>query len=1014
MRTLRGNGGHRALGGGCTPPPSARSSPIPVTPVTAQSQLQDPNGNSRSCCWHRCGEPHAPTAHTGCGTQGHGAAPHRKGRQVTAPRPVTPPGAGAAGSEGPSPTAPLRPPPPQNRPTLRALLLPEGGRGRNAPRGAASADTARPFPQRSPGATPARPRPARPQPPPAGSPPARRRYLPPPARPPATRSGIRRPPEARPVAGGTPPRPARCRPCPGAPTTPSHRSAGMEGPGGKGPEGPPDAACPALRGLPPGLALGPSLCQAGATGVWCVGRALPAGALLGPPGGAGPEAAGPEWRSLVRRSPEDAAANVALGWAGGRLQLWARRHIAAGAELLYWPEEAGGAAAEERRADGGEGIAAPRGRPAVVCGAGPGGAAAGPLAGDPSVSEGVADGAAVRPVPAEVRRSVIVCFHGLQEEESTASTHEPQRAKENQRLETSSTLEANGKRKEELDEGVDPGSAGEEAEMGRKEVCPGDLDVLSPSSGVPLTPYLVGKSCQAPALASQLQKRLQDCGDRRAEQEPWQPSPSEGESVETCEEESKASKDSKPASPEHGGKGQLGEPEEQEEYAELVEGHSGSPGPPPEALSQKEMIKRRYRCGECGKAFLQLCHLKKHQFVHTGHKPFLCTECGKSYSSQENFRAHLLAHRGVRPFQCTQCDKAYRTKRDLQEHQVLHSGQRPFSCEQCGKAFARRPSLRIHRKLHLVSATGPAGPKGCQCAVCGRYLASPSSLRNHMHLHTGERPYACPYCSKDFRQQSNLREHLRLHTGEKPYKCRFCGDAFPKMPELRRHLISHTGEAHLCSVCGKALRDPHTLRAHERLHTGECPFRCEQCGKSYTLATKLRRHQKSHQADKPYKCELCGMGYTLPQSLARHVLAHRAEKDPEELTAAGASLAADLPQAARKRPQRKGQQEEVVAEPTLLVVEVPGPTNEAELLVTAGSHCVATYQSQGSPPDPGVHRRPAGHLPLAKDFIQITISEHEDKCVIVQNEGSPSDVLIIQEGVGFGAVAEVVEVETGT
>ncbi|XP_010578514.1 PREDICTED: zinc finger protein 408 [Haliaeetus leucocephalus] len=697
-------------------------------------------------------------------------------------------------------------------------------------------------------------------------------------------------------------------------------------------------------------------------------------------------------QNLVRRSPKEAEANVALGREGGRLQLRARRPIPAGAELLYWPEEARGAAA--------------------------GGTAAEPLAGDPDVSRMVADETAVLDVPTEVSRLAAKRFHRLQEEESTASEHQPWEAKavrtENQHLETILTTKANGRCEEELDKDVDPGSAAEKVEMGHKEACPGDLDLSSPSSGVRLTARLVAEPCKVHALTSQLQECLQDCGGRTAGQESQQPSPSEGESVETCEKESKASKDSRLASPEHGGKGPLEGPEGQEEYTELAEGHSGSPGPPPKALSQKEMIKRRYRCGECGKAFLQLCHLKKHRFVHAGHKPFLCTECGKSYSSEESFKAHVLAHRGVRPFQCTQCDKAYRTKRDLQEHQVLHTGQRPFSCEQCGKAFARRPSLRIHRKIHLAAGTGPTSPKGYQCAICGRHLANPGSLRNHMRLHTGERPYACPYCGKDFRQQSNLREHLRLHTGEKPYKCRFCGDAFPKLPELRRHLISHTGEAHLCTVCGKALRDPHTLRAHERLHTGERPFRCEQCGKSYTLATKLRRHQKSHLAGKPYKCELCGMGYALPQSLARHVLTHKAEKDPEELATAVASLAVDLPQAARKKPQRKGCQEEVAAEPTLLMVEVPGPANEAELLITASGHCVATYQSRGSPPDPGAHRRPAGHLLLAKDIIEITISKHEDKCIIVQDEGSPSDVVIIQEGVGFGAVAEVVEVESGT
>ncbi|XP_009580491.1 PREDICTED: zinc finger protein 408-like, partial [Fulmarus glacialis] len=393
---------------------------------------------------------------------------------------------------------------------------------------------------------------------------------------------------------------------------------------------------------------------------------------------------------------------------------------------------------------------------------------------DPDVSKVVADETTVLDVPTEVSRPAAKHYHRLQEEESTTSEqsttseHEPWQAEvlrtENQHLETISTIRC--RCKEELDEGVDPGPAAEKVEMGHKEACPGDLDLLSPSSRVQLSAGLVGKPCKVHALASQLQKCLQDCSGRTAGQESQQPSPSEGESLETCEKKSKASKDSRLASPEHGKRGPLESPEGQE-YIELV---GGSPGPPPKALSQKEMIKRRYRCGECGKAFLQLCHLKKHCFVHAGHKPFLCTECGKSYSSEESFKAHVLAHRGVRPFQCTQCDKAYRTKRDLQEHQVLHTGQRPFSCEQCGKAFARRPSLRIHRKIHLATGTGPAGPKGCQCAICGRHLANPGSLRNHMRLHTGERPYACPYCGKDFRQQSNLREHLRLHTGEKPYK----------------------------------------------------------------------------------------------------------------------------------------------------------------------------------------------------------------------------------------------------
>lgn len=382
---------------------------------------------------------------------------------------------------------------------------------------------------------------------------------------------------------------------------------------------------------------------------------------------------------------------------------------------------------------------------------------------------------------------------------------------------------------------------------------------------------------------------------------------------------------------------------------------------PPGPAGSSPKQGRRYRCGECGKAFLQLCHLKKHAFVHTGHKPFLCTECGKSYSSEESFKAHVLGHRGVRPFPCPQCDKAYGTQRDLKEHQVVHSGARPFACDQCGKAFARRPSLRLHRKTHQV----PAAPAPCPCPVCGRPLANQGSLRNHMRLHTGEKPFLCPHCGRAFRQRGNLRGHLRLHTGERPYRCPHCADAFPQLPELRRHLISHTGEAHLCPVCGKALRDPHTLRAHERLHSGERPFPCPQCGRAYTLATKLRRHLKSHLEDKPYRCPTCGMGYTLPQSLRRHQLSHRPEAPCSP---------SSVPSAA--------------SEPTMVLLQA-----EPQLLDT--------------------HREE--EVSPARDVVEVTISESQEKCFMVPEEpGAAPSLVLIHKDVGLGAWAEVVEVEMGT
>ncbi|XP_020381208.1 zinc finger protein 408 isoform X2 [Rhincodon typus] len=472
--------------------------------------------------------------------------------------------------------------------------------------------------------------------------------------------------------------------------------------------------------------------------------------------------------------------------------------------------------------------------------------------------------------------------------------------------------------------------------------------------------------------------------------------------------------------------------------------------------SQIDPSERRYRCDDCGKGFIQLCHLKKHRFTHTGHKPYLCTECGKSYSSEESFRAHQMLHRGERPFKCQQCDKAYALKRDLREHERVHSGERPFVCNECGKAFARPPSLRIHKKLHRLKAMNLGNPKACRCSVCDKELANPGSLKNHMRLHTGEKPFTCTYCGKAFRQIGNLRGHQRIHTGEKPYKCEDCGEFFSQLPELRRHRISHTGEVYLCTICGKTLRDPHTFRAHERLHTGERPFKCNECGKAYTLATKLRRHQRIHLTEKPFKCDVCGKGYTMTQSLKRHRASHKKSdtRSLGEVAEAIASLEKESPGnktiASTPKQVKKdglntinqetvdsGENESVVLNlyvHTIEMVEIPNTEHKENAIPSLenqnSGESTVTFQQVNStegvdrdPPQDVVAQALVGsQQSFNEDIIEIIIPDTEDygervttrNCVTVEQEKLASNTVVIEEDIGFNSVAEIIEISTGS
>ncbi|XP_045488179.1 zinc finger protein 397 isoform X3 [Pieris rapae] len=134
-----------------------------------------------------------------------------------------------------------------------------------------------------------------------------------------------------------------------------------------------------------------------------------------------------------------------------------------------------------------------------------------------------------------------------------------------------------------------------------------------------------------------------------------------------------------------------------------------------------------------------------------------CSTCGKRFSTRAALVRHQYIHSGVRPFICEVCNRAFNQREILRRHMLVHQQERPYQCRACARGFTQRAALRAHELTHMPGRLMALH----RCQLCPKMFLHASGLSRHQTTHAN-RTYTCDWCSRPFNDSSSRNRHMKI------------------------------------------------------------------------------------------------------------------------------------------------------------------------------------------------------------------------------------------------------------